>query len=97
MAAYIVATVRVSDPVRFGAYVKAVAGIAEQHGGEYLLRGRIADVVEGVVDDKEFVVVTRFPSADAARGYVNSPGYQAGKQLRIGAASIEARLLVDPA
>jgi uncharacterized protein (DUF1330 family) len=96
MAAYIVSTLRVSDPAKFGEYIQKVAGVAEQHGGEYVTRGRVAEVMEGDVDPAEWVVVSRFPTADAARGYLNSPEYQAGKLLRLGAATLEARLLVDP-
>lgn len=97
MAAYIVATVRVADPVKFGAYVQAIAGVSEAHGGEYLVRGKVAEVLEGDVDPDERVVVSRFPTADAARAYVASPEYQAGKKLREGAGVVETRLLIDPA
>lgn len=96
MAAYIVATVRITDPVKFGDYVKAIAGLSEKHGGEYVVRGPIFEVLEGDVDPSERVVVSRFPSADAARGYVKSPEYLAGAALREGAGFVESRLLVDP-
>jgi uncharacterized protein (DUF1330 family) len=97
MSAYIIATVRVSDGPRFGAYVKAIDGLAERFGGEYIARGPVAEVFEGDVDPKEIAVVIRFPDADAARSYALSPEYQAGKALRIGAGEVETRLLVDPA
>lgn len=97
MAAYIIATVRISDAERFGAYLKAVAGLSETFGGEYLVRGKVAEVFEGAVDPEERVVVVRFPDADAARSYSTSPQYQAGKALREGAGEVEARLIVDPA
>lgn len=97
MAAYIVATVTITDPVKFGDYAKAIAGLSEKHGGEYLVRGKIAEVFEGDVNPDERVVVTRFPTAEAARAYIQSPEYQAGAALRIGAASVQNRLLVDPA
>jgi uncharacterized protein (DUF1330 family) len=98
MAAYIVATVRVHDRAKFGAYLQAVAGIAESFGGEYLLRGKVAEVLEGAVDPAEMVVVLRFPDADSARGYVRSPAYEAGKAFRLdGGGEVESRLLIDPA
>ncbi|OYY72594.1 DUF1330 domain-containing protein [Sphingomonas sp. 28-63-12] len=96
MAAYIVATVRVSDPAKFGAYVKAIAGLSERHGGEYVVRGPITEVLEGDVDPHERIVVSRFPHADAARSYIGSPEYQAAAALRAGAGTVESRLLVDP-
>lgn len=97
MAAYIVATVRVTDAEKFGAYVQAIAGLSEKHGGEYLVRGKVTEVLEGNVDPEERVVVSRFPDAAAARAYATSPEYQAGKALRAGAGEVETRLIVDPA
>lgn len=96
MAAYIVATVKITDPVKFGAYVKAITGLSEKHGGEYIVRGKVLEVLEGDIDPEERVVVSRFPSADAARGYAKSAAYLAGAALREGAGTVESRLLVDP-
>jgi uncharacterized protein (DUF1330 family) len=96
MAAYIVATVTITDPVKFGDYVKAIAGLSEKHGGEYLLRGKIAEVLEGDIDPDERVVVSRFPTAEAARAYAKSSEYLAGAALRQGAGKVDSRLLIDP-
>jgi uncharacterized protein (DUF1330 family) len=97
MAAYIVATVNITDRVKFGDYVKAIAGLSEKHGGEYIVRGKIAEVLEGDIDPGELVVVSRFPSAEAALAYAKSSEYAAGKALREGAGTVVSRLLVDPA
>lgn len=95
MTAYIVATVRVHDREKFGEYVKAVAGVAEEFGGEYVLRGKVAEVLEGDVDPAELVVVLRFADAESARAYVNSPKYQAGKAHRLnGGGVVESRLII---
>lgn len=95
MPAYLVATVRISDPVKFADYGKAVAGLSERFGGEYVARGKVAEVLEGRSDPDERVVVSRFPDAEAARAYVASPEYRAASALRAGAAEVEMRLLVD--
>jgi uncharacterized protein (DUF1330 family) len=97
MAAYIVSTVNITDAEKFAAYVKAVAGLSERFGGEYLLRGKIAEALEGDIDPEERVVVSRFPNAEAARAFIGSSAYQAGKRLRVGAGEVRSRLLVDPA
>lgn len=97
MAAYIVATVVVTDPLKFGDYAKAIAGLSERHGGEYLVRGKLAEVLEGEVDPDERVVVSRFPTVEAAQAYAQSPEYRAAVLLREGAALVQMRLLVDPA
>ena len=95
MAAYLVSTVRISDAEKFAGYAKAIAGLSERFGGEYLVRGKVADVLEGESDANERVVVSRFPDADSARAYLASPEYQAGAALRQGAAEVETRLLID--
>ena len=95
MPAYIVATVRISDPDRFAAYGRLIAGLSERHGGTPVVRGPVVEVLEGGSPVGERVVVTRFPDADAARAYVNSPEYLAAQATRQGAAEVEMRLLVD--
>ena len=95
MAAYLIATVRITDPIKFAEYGKAIAGLSERFGGEYIVRGKVSEVLEGLSDPNERVVVSRFPDAAAARAYVNSPEYRAGAALRQGAAVVEMRLLMD--
>jgi uncharacterized protein (DUF1330 family) len=95
MAAYIVATVRILDPVRFAEYGKAIAGLSEQHGGQAVVKGPVAEVLEGEGLVGERIVVSRFADADTARGYITSSQYQAARALREGAAEIVMRLLID--
>jgi uncharacterized protein (DUF1330 family) len=95
MAAYLIATVRISNPERFVEYAKAIAGLSERFGGEYIVRGKVSEVLEGDSDPDERVVISRFPDADAARAYLHSSEYQAGAALREGAAVVEMRLLLD--
>lgn len=97
MSAYIVATVTIIDPVRFAEYGKAIAGLGERYGADYLLRGIVAEVLEGDAPAGERVVVSRFPDADAARAYIGSADYRAAAAARVGAASVVMRLIVDPA
>jgi uncharacterized protein (DUF1330 family) len=94
MAAYIVATVNVTDPVKFGGYVQAIAGLSEKHGGEYIVRGKVTKVLEGDINPEERVVVVRFATEEAAIGYAQSPEYKAGKALRVGAGTVDTRLIV---
>lgn len=95
MAAYVVATVRVSDPAKFAAYGGAIKGLAGQFGGETVVAGNVLDVLEGDAAVGERVVVTRFPGEEQARGYLTSPHYLAAKALRAGAAEVEIRLIVS--
>jgi len=95
MAAYIVATVTIEDPERFAAYGAGIAGLSAKYGGEPMVRGPVAEILEGDGHVGERVVVTRFPDAEAARGYIRSEEYQAAKRHREGAATVVMRLLVD--
>ncbi|NIJ09475.1 uncharacterized protein (DUF1330 family) [Sphingomonas vulcanisoli] len=93
MPAYLVATVRITDPAKFAEYGKAIAGLSERFGGEYVVRGKVAEVLEGNADPDERVVVSSFPDADAVRAYITSPEYRAAAALRAGAAEVTMRLL----
>jgi uncharacterized protein (DUF1330 family) len=95
MPAYIVATVTIADPEKFAAYGAAIKGLAEEFGGQAVVKGAVAQVLEGDVDPNERVVVTQFPDAESAKAYVASDRYRAGVALRGGAADAKIRLLVD--
>jgi len=97
MAAYIVATVSITDAVAFAAYGKGIAGLSERFDGQSVVKGQVAEMLEGAPVPGERIVVTRFPDAQSARAYIASPEYQAALKLREGAATVSMRLLVDPA
>lgn len=93
MPAYIVSTVVINDPDKFAAYGKAIAGLSEKYGGEYVVRGAADAALEGEFVEGERVVVVKFPNADAARNYVNDPVYLEGKAKRAGAADVRMLLI----
>lgn len=93
MPAFIVATVTITDPDRFAAYGRAIAGLSERFGGEPVVRGPVAEYLEGDAAAGERVVVTRFPDADAARAYIGSDEYREASRERAGAAIVTMRLL----
>ncbi len=94
MAAYLVGTVRIKDPERFAAYSAAIRGLSAEFGGEPLVGGAVSAVFEGDSPIGERVVVTRFPSEADANAYLQSPRYLAAKALRVGAATVEIRLVL---
>ncbi|NBC35970.1 DUF1330 domain-containing protein [Novosphingobium sp. FSY-8] len=96
MAAYIIATVRIDDPAKFGPYAKAAAEVAASMGGEYIIRGKVLEVFEGEALENEVIVVIRFSDADTARAYIASDGYQNAKAMRIGAGVVNSRLVDIP-
>jgi len=93
MAAYIVATVRITDMDAFKRYLNGIVGLSEKHGGESVIRGEVSAVLEGDDALGERVVVSRFPSADAAKAYIASAEYRAAQALRNGAATVTMRLV----
>jgi uncharacterized protein (DUF1330 family) len=72
-------------PDRGSAYAKAVAALVPQYGGQYLVRGGPARVVEGEWLTRMRVVLTAFPSLQAATDFWFSDTYQKDvKPLRDG-------------
>ncbi len=94
MAAFIVATVSISDITAFQEYSKTIAGLSEKYGGKSVVKGKITEVLEGNVPEDQRVVVSEFPDAEAARSYINDPLYLEGKAKRKGAAVVEMRLII---
>lgn len=94
MPAFLVSTVRITDAERFGRYAAAIAGLIEEHGGRYVVRGPVSAVLEGATDPDERVVVAEFANVSEVHGYLASPRYVAAKALRAGAGEVDLRLVV---
>lgn len=95
MPAFIVATVMVHDAAKFAVYLGHVKGLWTRFGGTPVLSGPVVETVEGPATPQgEKVTVLTFPDEAAARAYLASPEYQAGKAAREGAADLTIRLVV---
>ncbi|MES2537964.1 MAG: DUF1330 domain-containing protein [Pseudomonadota bacterium] len=95
MAAYLIATVHITDPEVFALYAKGIAGVSEKFQGTSIVKGPVAEFLEGDGPAGERVVVSRFPDAAAAKAYLASPEYQAARVYRMQSADCTMRLLVD--
>lgn len=93
MPAYVVANIRVHDPVAYEEYRKTVPGTIERFGGRYLARGGRSEVVEGGLEPGRTVIV-EFPSYEAAQNWYASAEYATAKVLRQGCADGEL-LFID--
>lgn len=95
MAAWLVVTAKIKDREAFMAcgYSQRAAEVLEQHGGRYVIRAPGAQVLEGQGADGASVVVSEWPSREAALGFYNSPEYAAAKRLREGLAEIDVTLV----
>ena len=93
MAAYIIATIEVTDPEQFEVYRGQVPATIEKHGGKYLARGGEVTVVEGDQPERRTVVL-EFADLDAAKGWYYSDDYAGPKALRI-QSTISNVMIVD--
>ncbi len=93
MAAYIIATIEVTDPEQFEVYRGQVPATIEKHGGRYLARGGEVSVVEGDQPERRTVVL-EFDSLEKAKGWYYSDDYAGPKELRI-ASTISNVMIVE--
>ena len=93
MAAYIIATIEVTDPEKFEVYRGQVPATIEKHGGRYLARGGEVSVVEGDQPERRTVVL-EFDSLEQAKGWYYSDDYAGPKELRI-ASTISNVMIVE--
>jgi uncharacterized protein (DUF1330 family) len=91
MAAYVIASVSVKDPVRYEDYRRLVSPTVERYGGRFIARGGRIEVLEGDWTPERLVVL-EFPSTEAARAWWASPEYSEAKRIR--QATSEGTLLI---
>ena len=84
-SAYIIANVRVTDPVQYEEYKKFSTLAMQAHGAEPCVRGGAVQVLEGDWQPDR-VVVLKFPSVEQARRFYDSPEYKQARDAREGAA-----------
>ena len=79
--AYLIAEIAVHDPAAYEGYKAAVAPLVAQFGGRYLARGGAAEALEGEAV-KGRIIVLEFPSAAAARSFLQSDAYRSVAAIR---------------
>ena len=80
---YLMVLAQLTHPIT--AYGKAAGALVTQYGGRYLLRGAPLKVLEGEWLDRTKVVLSVWPSLEAATDFWNSDAYQKDvKPLRDG-------------
>jgi uncharacterized protein (DUF1330 family) len=79
---YWIASVDVTDPEGYKAYVAANAVAFRKYGAKFLIRGGKSEAVEGKLRAR--VVVIEFASYGAAMACYRSPEYDAARKLRAG-------------
>jgi uncharacterized protein (DUF1330 family) len=82
VAAYLIAQIKVMDPIIYKQYTARTPAIVAKFGGRFLARAGSIEVLEGDAQQRRLVVV-EFPSIAAARDFYNSPEYQAAREIRL--------------
>lgn len=91
MGAFMFIQANITDPEQFMEYAKRAPALINEHGGRYRCMRGAVEQLEGKPDNRK-IVVSEWPSMDAARTFWNSPAYQELKEVREGAAEIEVFL-----
>ena len=86
MPGYVIGNINVTDPDAFEEYRGMVPATIAAYGGKYLVRGGVADVVEGDWTPNRLVVL-EFESVERAREWYNSPEYTPAKAVRLKAST----------
>jgi uncharacterized protein (DUF1330 family) len=81
VAAYVIASVDVTDPDLYAEYRAQVPATIERYGGRFLVRGGDKEILEGSWDPPRLVVL-EFPDADTARRWHSSEEYRPLIELR---------------
>jgi uncharacterized protein (DUF1330 family) len=79
--AYVIVNVSIRDPERYKDYIQAATPTVAAHGGRYVARGGRAEKLEGDAPVNR-VVVLEFPNYEQAKGWYESPEYQAALAIR---------------
>ncbi len=80
MAAYLVASFKLTNPDGYKAYVPAVLPTLQTHGAEILVADYESEAKEG--EPGSVTVVIKFASKEAANAWYHSPQYQEIIHLR---------------
>ena len=78
--AYVIAEVDVTDPTTLQKYAEKVPETLAPFNSHYLVRGGKTQALEGEAPKR--IVVIAFDSAEKARGWYDSPAYEAIKPIR---------------
>jgi len=88
--AYVIAEVDVTDPTTMQKYAEKVPETLAPFNHQYLVRGGKTQALEG--EPPKRIIVIAFDSAEKARGWYDSPAYEAIKPIRQSAA--KSRLFI---
>ncbi len=94
MSAYLFIETKILDPEQYAKYVAEVRALAAKWNSRYVVRSRAVQVLEGPPKRIEncLLLVSEWPSIDAAREFWHSPEYQEVRELRAEAGEVHVLL-----
>ena len=94
MSAYLFIKTKIHDPERYAKYVTAVRELAAGWNSRYIVRSRPVEVLEGSPEQwgDYLLLVSEWPSVEAAREFWNSEGYRRVRDLRADAGEVHVML-----
>ena len=92
MGAFMFIQADVNDPEQFMEYARRAPALINKYGGRYRCMRAAVEQLEGKPDNRK-IVVSEWPSMEAAREFWNSDEYQELKKVREGAAEIDVHLV----
>lgn len=96
MTAHLIVTIEVEDhEALVNDYAIAAMKVVKKYGGEVLVRGTGAEVLEGDFGHDAVVVISKWPSREAIKAFWNSPEYQALIPARQRVSDLRAVIIGD--
>ena len=92
MGAFMIIQADISDPKQFIEYARRTPELVTKFGGRYRCMRSEVEQLEGKPDNRK-IVVSEWPSMDAAREFWNSAEYAEVKKHREGAAEVDVFLV----
>ena len=92
MGAFMFIQANITDPEQFMEYAKRAPALIAKYGGRYRCMRGAVEQLEGKPDNRK-IVVSEWPSMEAAQEFWNSEEYRELKAVREGAAEVDVNLV----
>ena len=92
MGAFMIIQADITDPEGFKEYAIRTPALVSEYGGRYRVMRGECEQLEGAADERK-IVISEWPSMDAARAFWNSEAYAELKELREGTAEVSVFLV----
>lgn len=93
MPAYAIGRIQMRDPSWLEEYRATVPSLVAKHGGKYLVRGNVMELLEGATPLPTAMVMIEFPTMEAGRAFFTDPAYAPFIKLRQAGSDVEMVLV----